>query len=186
MIWAIGDSHSLIYEHFREIKVEHIGARLMYSIATKGLDLEVLGVNKGDTVIFCLGEIDCRFHIHRHSQEVPYKKVIDALVNNYFMFLLSKVSGLDIKVCVHNLVPPVKYLFDHYNGSIEDRKNYVLYMNKKLNQYCLENGFLFIDVYKHYADDDGFLKYGLSDTYVHISEPSYLRDFLIEKSMIKG
>ena len=37
------------------------------------------------------------------------------------------------------------------------RKNYVLYFNECLKEKCQKNNWIFIDIYKYYADNNGFL-----------------------------
>ena len=41
-----------------------------------------------------------------------------------------------------------------------------------------KNNWVFIDIYKNYADNNGFLNKFLSDGSVHIRDGTYLKDFV--------
>lgn len=88
------------------------------------------------------------------------------------------------KFCIYNVVPPVRKAKVHQNpeyphlGSDNDRKNYHEYFNKKLKEYCIENDFIFFDVYKEYSDNDGFLKKEMSDNNVHLKDPKPRVEFI--------
>ena len=65
-------------------------------------------------------------------------------------------------------------------GTDEERKSYVLYFNKILKEKCIENNFIFFDIYDKYLDINGFLRKDLSDDNVHIKNGKYITDFIIE------
>lgn len=69
-------------------------------------------INDGDTIIFCLGEIDCRCHIFKHIRSGnTYTQIIDNIVKSYFETIKLNVSICPAKlkaVCVFNVVPPVQ------------------------------------------------------------------------------
>jgi len=197
MIYTIGDSHAggvdnLIgaFDKIHKIKKNWLGPRLMYSISLEGIDLNKLGVLSGDTVILCFGEIDCRCHVHKHIQTLDFKKIIDILVDNYFHFIKKIIIDYNVKVCVYNVVPPVRKEMVQENtsypflGTNEERKSYVTYMNSKLKEECNKNNLLFIDIYKDYICEDGFLKKEMSDGNVHIVEHTSLEDFLKKNNII--
>ena len=63
-IHTIGDSHS--YEGWSGIVHNHLGPLLCYTFGKEKLnrcDIRNFNIKDGDTVVFCLGEIDCRCHI---------------------------------------------------------------------------------------------------------------------------
>ncbi len=136
-------------------------------------------------VTFCFGEIDVRCHIFKHiSETMTYTKIIDSLVTNYFLQIKKSTSNRVLKIAIFNVVPPVrkntcaenhKYPF---LGSDEQRKEFTLYFNKKLKEKCDEYKYVFVDVYKYYADSNGFLISHLSDGGVHINEEKYIKAFL--------
>jgi hypothetical protein len=115
--------------------------------------------------------------------------VIDIIVENYFEAIKLNITTSQLKlknVCVYNVVPPVQRHNTHENpgqpylGSDEERKSYVLYFNKKLKEKCVENNYIFFDVYDKYTDDNGFLRKDLSDGCVHISDGVHLTNFINE------
>ena len=55
-------------------------------------------------------------------------------------------------------------------GTDEERKQYILYFNKILQQKCKAHNFTFFDVYNHYVDAEGFLCKELSDGSIHIKK----------------
>jgi len=144
-------------------------------------------IKDGDTIIFCLGEIDCRCHIHKYVHATPYQTIIDDIVIRYLnaIRLVVEVSQRNLKhVCVYNIVPPIhkdQVVEDPsypFMGSDEERKDYVLYFNKKLKELCPAYKFVFFDVYDNYTDADGFLRRDLSDGKVHIGDGRYIREFI--------
>jgi hypothetical protein len=192
---TIGDSHSchgwtnIIQQHF-------LGPLLCYSFGKEKLnrcDIRKFNIEDGDTIIFCLGEIDCRCHIHKHITEItPYQEIINDIVNNYFEAIGVNVSISQIKlknVCVYNVVPPIQKdnTWENpeypYLGTDEERKQYVLYFNKKLKEKCIEKEYIFFDIYNNYTDENGFLRKDLSDGNVHISNGIYISDFIKENNL---
>jgi hypothetical protein len=185
-IHTFGDSHARFgFDKIDNIQVHDIGPVLCYSFGKEKLErlnIKNYPVKCEDTVIFCFGEIDCRCHIHKHvTPENPYTVIIDDIIENYIDAIhLNKTS----KVCVYNVVPPVsRYNTSEnrqhpYLGTDDDRKNYVLYFNQKLKERCIEENFIFLDIYDKYTDANGFLNKKLSDGHVHISDDKYIREFI--------
>ena len=198
-IHTFGDSHSvngwdtidhpIIYKH-------HLGAKLCYSIGINNINMtetkklynsdETISVEDGDVVIFSLGEIDCRCHIHKHiNDKNTYMSIIDEIVKNYAIAIETSISGFkNLIVCIYNVVPPVnkhnchEYAPQPFLGSDEERKQYVLYFNKKLREVCMEKKYIFFDIYDKYTDEFGFLSKALSDDNVHIKDGKYIKEFL--------
>jgi hypothetical protein len=183
VIHTFGDSHS--YSGWTGVKIHHLGPKLCFSIGRDGITIHDC-VHNGDTVIFCFGEIDCRCHVHKHvTDDRDYTKIIDTIVDNYFIQIQKAVSMFDsLQTCVYNVVPPVERRNTAENseypylGTDEERKTYVIYFNKRLQQKCIEYGYLFIDVYTKYTDSNGFLNKQLSDGNVHIRNGVHLRQFI--------
>lgn len=124
-----------------------MNAALCYSFGRDKLDrcdISKFNIKNGDIIIFCLGEVDCRCHIHKHiTNDLTYQKIIDNIVEKYFeaIDLNVKTSGLKLKdVCVYNVVPPVQKYNTYENpeysflGNDDERKNYTLYFNKKIKE----------------------------------------------------
>ena len=194
-IHTIGDSHS--YNGWCGIINHHLGPRLCYSFGRDKLNfcnIRNLNIKDGDTVVFCLGEIDCRCHIHNHINETnTYENIINIIVDNYFEAIRLNITTSQLKlknICVYNVVPAIQKHNTHENpeypflGSDEERKNYVLYFNKKLKEKCVENNYIFFDIYDKYIDDNGFLSKDLSDGSVHISNGVYITNFINENNII--
>ena len=189
-IHTVGDSHSC--NGWEGITTHYLGAILCYSFGMGKLDrcdISKFGnLEDGDTIIFCLGEIDCRCHVHKHiSDSQTYMDIIDKLVNNYFEAIEINISVSQIKfknICVYNVVPPIQKYNTPENpefpfmGSDEERKQYVLYFNNSLKEKCFEKGYVFFDVYDKYADENGFLRKDLSDDNVHIRNGIYITEFI--------
>lgn len=191
-IHTIGDSHS--HNGWNEIiQSHHLGPVLCYSFGKEKLhrcDIRNFDIKDGDTIVFCLGEIDCRCHIHKHITDTKtHQDIINNIVDDYFEAIELNVSISQIKlknVCVYNIVPPVQKcnVWEDpgypYLGSDEERKKYVLYFNKKLKEKCFEKEYIFFDVYDKYVDENGFLRKDLSDGIVHIGNGTYISNFINE------
>jgi len=154
-IHTIGDSHS--YNGWENVINHHLGPVLCYSFGKEKLkrcDIRKFNIKNGDTIIFCLGEIDCRCHIHKHIKtHNHYTNIIDNIVNDYFEAIELNISVSQIKlknVCVYNVVPPIQKCntiensLYPYLGTDEERKNYVLYFNEKIKEKCLEKNIFFL------------------------------------------
>ena len=194
-IHTIGDSHS-VNGWSSEIIKHRLGPLLCYSFGKGKLnrcDIRKFNIKHGDTIIFCLGEIDCRCHIHKYvNNQISYQHIINIIVDNYFHAIELNVSISQIKfknVCVYNVVPPIRKYNTlenpqyPYLGSDEERKEYVLYFNKKLKEKCIEKRYIFFDVYVNYIDENGYLRKDLSDGNVHISNGVYINNFINENKL---
>ena len=187
MLHTFGDSHAVSgWSELQnsgllsiEIRIHHLGAKLMHSVGMEGLsllDIQQYGVRNGDIVVFCFGEIDCRCHVHKHSKN-GHEQTINELVQKYVATIKLNISKYsDLKVCIYGVVPTFKYLGQGNNpefpflGTNEQRLGYTLYMNQSLKKACSENGFIFIDTQQYYAGKDGFLESKLSDGGLHIGD----------------
>jgi hypothetical protein len=197
ILHTYGDSHASHYGGWNKInidglhiKINHIAGKLMYSFGRDMMDV-VNNINNGDMVCFCFGEIDCRCHIHKY--EANWKKVIDDIVEKYFINIKNNVERYkNLKVFVYNVVPPLerelpKNLWIEKGnglpslGSDEDRKKYTLYMNEKIKEYCITYNYIFFDIYNKYVNKRGYLEATLSDNNCHIYNPIYMREFLLNK-----
>ena len=193
-IHTIGDSHSGI--GWTGIIQHKLGPVLCYSFGKEKLnrcDIRNFNIKDGDTIVFCLGEIDCRCHIHKHITETTrYQDIINNIVDNYFDAIELNVSISQIKlknVCVYNVVPPIqKYNTSEnpeypYLGTDEERKQYTLYFNEKLKEKCIEKEYIFFDIYNNYIDENGYLRKDLSDGIVHIGNGIYISNFIKENNL---
>jgi len=207
MIYTFGDSHSRFgFQNIPKICINELGARLCYTfgnLKTDILNIKKYGVKENDTVIFCFGEIDCRAHIYRFVNETTtYEQIIDSITYNYIEAVKKNIEQYkNIQTVIYNVVPPSNVSFIHtkeeietkvlvknkneipWKGPTEERMKYHLYFNKKLKEYCNENNFIFMDIYDKYCDENGFLKRELSDYNVHIKNPIYIQEFLLNHNL---
>lgn len=193
-----GDSHAAIpWRSIPGVVVHHLGAVLCYTVGKHKHDrangLNIKGqVFEGDVCCFCFGEIDCRVHIAKHvTPERPYQKVIDEIVNDYFIALMENeklVPG--VRMAVYNVVPPCSQLDSPvdpaypYTGNDDDRKAYARYFNEGFAWNCNELGWLFVDVYNRYTNAQGFLDKKYSDGHVHVTDPVFIEEFLREHALL--
>lgn len=141
------------------------------------------GVKSGDWVCFSFGEIDCRCHIGKFRSSS--KTIMDSIVKNYFEAIKANIDKVDgVKPMVYNIPPTLRKAdakentdFPFY-GEDEERAEYIRYMNEKYKEQCELHGFLFVDVYKDYVGEDGFLKKELSDNMIHIQDPVHIKEFI--------
>ena len=188
-IHTTGDSHSV--NGWEGVITHHIGPTLCYSFGMQKLDridISKFNINDGDTIVFSLGEIDCRCHVHKHITNVlKYETIIDNIIYNYFEAINLNLTNANIKlknICVFNIVPPVQkdtVLEDPdypFLGTDEERKTYVLYFNKKLKEECIKKNYIFFDIYDNYCDENGYLIKDLSDGRVHIRNGVYISEFI--------
>jgi hypothetical protein len=193
-IHTIGDSHS--HNGWSGVIYHHLGPVLCYSFGKEKLnrcDIRKFDIKDGDTIVFCLGEIDCRCHIHKHITETTsYQHIINNIIDNYFEAIELNIIISQIKfknVCVYNVVPPIQRYNTEENpeypflGTDEERKEYTLYFNKKLKEKCIEKKYIFFDVYNNYIDEKGFLRKDLSDDIVHIRNGVYITNFINENNI---
>jgi len=190
-IHSIGDSHSI--NGWTGVIHHHLGPVLCYSFGIKNInicDIRNFNIKDGDTIIFCLGEIDCRCHIHKHITDTKsYQDIINNIIDNYFeaIELIISISQIKLKnVCLYNVVPPIQTYNTlenpeyPYLGTDEEQKQYTLYFNKKLKEKCIEKEYIYFDIYNKYLDENGFLRKDLSDGNVHIGNGIYISNFIKE------
>jgi len=194
-IHTIGDSHSSNevsgWRDCNNIISHHIGATLCYSFGKENIkrcDISNFNIKDDDSVIFCFGEIDCRCHIHKHITSLKtYTMIIDEIVYNYINAIKININKCNVKlknICIYNVVPTVQRHNTYENpeypylGSDDERKKYVLYFNKCLKEKCIENNWIFFDVYISYIDNNGYLNKQLSDGNVHIKNGFFIKNFI--------
>jgi hypothetical protein len=203
MFHTFGDSHCKYgFEKIDNIKIHWLQNKLCYSFGRDKLNLlniKLYNVKEGDFVLFSFGEIDCRAQIYKYvNNDNTYEKIIDEMVENYFEAIEQNVKIFtNITTLVYNIVPPTNVYLHHsqeeaikhiyikekddyipWKGYNDDRKKYNLYFNVKLKEKCLENGYIFFDVYNNYCDENGFLLQKYSDGNIHIDNPIFLKEFI--------
>jgi hypothetical protein len=199
---SIGDSHArCAWETipisddlpFSSISTNELGSFTMARFGLEKLNLvnikdERFHVEEGDIVCFCFGEVDSRSHLSKEGNFPNYRELIDEITPRYFDAIKTNIEQFQrIIPLVYNVPPPVKkedlsWINPDlpHEGTNEERKEIVLYINNKLKEYCEKYDYIFVDVYEKYTDIDGFLNPHLAWT-VHIGDPIYLIEFLKTK-----
>jgi hypothetical protein len=204
---CIGDSHASFFSginkmqpEFPELsdnKIAHVegvrlGAVLAYSLhknntREKGREklFQKLGnLNTTDhAVMFCFGEIDCRYHLLKQSEikMQPVKYIIEDCVNKYFQ-VIQEVKHLGFDVLVWNVIPTT---YDNFNpeypnyGTHLQRNVCTKLFNKTLQEKCKGEEIIFIDISDKLIDKNNYTKgYFLFDG-VHLGQLAMR--FFIEK-----
>ena len=186
---TFGDSHSrFAWERIPGIATHHIGPLLCYSFGKDPSRINVADpkheVKDGDSVCFCLGEIDCRNHLYKHTTLQRASVDIEAIVSAYMDAIKAACSSFkDLRVHVYSVTPTVpggrgyNHEYPHL-GDDDTRRLFTYLFNHHLREQCPRNGYVMVDVYDKYKDNDGYLKYELSDGSVHIDNPVHIREFL--------
>jgi hypothetical protein len=149
------------------------------------INIKNFNVKEEDIVCFCLGELDCRCHIHKHKE--MYNELIDKIVENYFLAIKVNVEQFNnLKVIVVSVTPPTaitryrkSYKYPILGSDVE-RVTYTQYMNSKIKEYCEKYNYMFLDVYNKYCDEEGLVNIMYSDKASHIKNPMYIREELIK------
>jgi len=193
-IHTIGDSHSYFgFRNIPNVQTHWLGPKLCFSVGRDGISIKNgFNIKEGDRVIFSFGEIDCRCHIHKHiSNDKGYKEIINSIVENYFIKIKTAVDEIsNLKVFIYNVVPPVEKTVEAENpeypflGTDEERKQYTLYFNKTLKEYCSKYNYGFFDIYDKYTDANGFLTKSTVEINIHIGDPTYLKEFIDNHLMV--
>ena len=185
MIHIYGDSHALF--SFKNMKLNykdhHCSSKTMFRI---GRDKVIINYNEeditsqNDLIVLCYGEIDCRCHIKKIIEKGGSEdSVIDDLVNNYFITILTNIKKG--KIIIVGVIPPTRQTdYESINGPIlhefpfvgtdGDRVRYTAKVNKKLMELADLYNYIYFDPYSYYTNSDGTLNYDLSDKTVHLKD----------------
>ena len=183
---TVGDSHSMYTFSGIAAETRHLGPVTMHRVGRDGpwLADQVRDVVADDCVIvFCVGEIDVRCHVHRQIVEHGRNEgeVVESLVNGYADALRYCRHP---HIAVLAVVPPCRFLDPMHNpefpfvGTHEDRLRYTRGVNTALRKACHENQWTYVDVSEPYQDSEGFLRRDRSDGCVHIGDTTYVRQVL--------
>lgn len=179
-IHVFGESHAEVFNSFGNelsIFVHHLPAITMHRIGRDGLRLinfKEHGIKEHDVVVFVSGEVDVRCHIGKQRDLLGRKldEIIDTLAKNYFSTILANKSMYQDVLCiVYCVVPPCDRVYNAsfpFYGTLEDRVDISLRLNKKLFQYGEKYGIQTLDVFNFYCDSRGMLRSDISDGGIHI------------------
>ena len=178
------------------IKIHHLGALLCSSFGTGKLEtINILNrkfkVNDGDYVCFCMGEVDCRTKINELTKKKNYKKIIEEIVNNYIDAIqVNQKLFNNLKICILGLPPIVTNINNNdypFIGSDKERKVYNCYFNELLKKKCNESNYIYLNVYKHYIDENKYLnkKYNNNSNSVYIKDPEFILKEMNKYNILK-
>jgi hypothetical protein len=195
MIYIFGDSHANF--NFKNLNINNINlyqnSITMYRI---GRDKQIINFdnnynNKDNIFILCYGEVDCRNHIGK--QILLGRELTEICENLVFEYIdtIKKTIHTFNKIILCSIIPPMKKeLYEIIHGPIthefpfigddNQRVTYTKLVNGLLKKYCEVNNFIFLDIYDHYCEVDGTLKYELSDKCVHIEENDHIHKKILE------
>jgi hypothetical protein len=179
---VVGDSHAKFnFRDAGEFIVHYLGPVTMHRVGRDGRSLVRavdLHVHDGDTVVWCLGEIDVRCHIVRQAerQNETVRGIVGRLAESFLhsvQDIQRDASGLQTIVLA--VIPPTDQVTNEEFptvGSLPERIKVRNLLNEALRRGCLSLGFRFLDPFPRFADSTGALKADMSDGNVHCG-PAY-------------
>jgi hypothetical protein len=162
-----------------EFRINWFGSKTMHSVARDGLnalDIKNFGVQEEDVAVFVFGEIDARCHVgkQRDNKHRDLDEIIETLARNFMKTIqLNKSPFNNLHIVIVSIMPPTNNAFNEsypYHGTLEDRVLITQALNARLCALCIEYQFDFLDLYTHYANNQGFLDNDLSDGVVHVNQ----------------
>lgn len=173
-IYTVGDSHAIhAWLKIPGVSARSVGPMLMHSFNEARAAHIIQDIPEEGIIVFSWGEIDCRCHVKKHE---PWKETVDKLAADYIATILEMTKNSGQEVWVYNVLPPPrKGTFIESEGfplvgTDEERLAYARRMNYRLRKGCEANGLVFVDVFEDYADENGFLRFDMSDGHVHIED----------------
>ena len=181
-IFVFGDSHAGKFGGDARFKLVGPPAPTAWGLASEKARSESLFMlqmmlhfaKDGDTVLFVLGEIDCRVHIYRQSiiQKREANEIIFDVVERYGRVVKDVRDHNPVKVAVLDVPPAVKqpnvYMVDYY-GTRDQRAEIARRFNIVLRDWCEKNEICFIEIYDRLTDERGWLKDEYAEDEVHVS-----------------
>ena len=145
-------------------------------------------IQNNDTVIYQVGEVDCRNNIGKQLQlDRNIDEIITTLVDNFIESIKLNVKNFEkINVIICCILPTMNSS-DYYNkkgiieescypwiGSDFERSNYTKTINQLLKNKCKIENFLFLDYYEYYEDNNGTLKLNYTSDGIHINNNIFI------------
>lgn len=126
------------------------------------------GVQKDESVLFCLGEVDCGFVIWYRAlkNNMSVEDQFELSIRNY-QNLIMRAANRTSSILV--LSTPLPTIFDGHEwgevaharsdvkASIRERTDLSLRYNRALQDFTLKHGFTYIDLQRHTLDLDSTL-----------------------------
>ena len=210
MIHCIGDSHASFFSgqdmvqpvypersqdsllFFRSYR---LGAVLAYNLCKDGtrekgreklFNLLDNSIPKGEKVMLCFGEIDCRFHLLRQAQKQNrhLEELVNECVDRYYSVIIE-IKEKGYSVMVWNVIPsalennPINNEEYPFFGSILERNRVAKLFNEALSSRILNTNIIMIDIFKRLVTNEGLTKSEYFFDGIHLSQKAM--PFVIEK-----
>ena len=192
MIHIFGDSHGLnTLKNLNTFIPNYNKSAVSITMHRIGRDNIIINFDKNnikpnDIICLLYGEVDCRCHVKKQinlgRQE---NEVIESLVCDYFKTIKNNINTIhnsdSIKVIIFGVIPTTRqHELEKVNGPIthefpfvgtdEERVRFSNYMNILLKKYAIDNNYYYFYHYEYCTNDDGTLKFELSDTIGHLND----------------
>ena len=137
--------------------------------------------------IFSIGEVDCRCHIGKQMRlGRDFNEICETLIKNYIEAIKQNFTLYKFIILCF-IVPPKnreeyekKYNDFPFIGTDEERIMITKKMNLLLKREAMKNGYIFLDCYDYYKNNEGTLSTELSDDNVHVGNNSKIIEKLKE------
>ena len=197
IIHVIGDSHLRPFVFRSPFLLHHISQATAYNLdkdnsssqSKKYLNSFLPGINKErDVLLLVFGEIDARVHIYlqykKNNEQKSIGELIEATVDKYGE-TIKRLKHDGFAVCVHGIPPAALKTFTSdlpFLGTPEQRSAISREFNRKLGDFCRENGILHIDVQSISADENGFMRkeYAADEVHLNGKVAIFARDRIVE------
>lgn len=142
------------------------------TLGKNGIDFSRYNIDKFSIVMFNFGEIDSRNHLHKFLSVGIYSE-IKRLVSEYEKLILLNLELVpEAEIWIGGLVPPKENPLAAHLGSNQERLLYNRLLNDEIFRMAKQNQFVFLDNFKDYANEYGFLNSSISDGHIHIKDYS--------------
>src|SRR4030043_1694292 len=197
IIHVIGDSHVRPFVFRNPFLVHHISQATAYNLdkdnsfsqSKRYLNSFLPEVNKErDVLLLVFGEIDARVHIYsqyrKNNGKISIERIIEATAGKYGE-TIRRLKDDGFAVCVHGIPPAARKNFESnlpFLGSPEQRSEKSRKLNRKLGEFCHQNGVPYIDVQSISTDENGFMKKEYAADEVHLKGKiaSFARERIVE------
>ena len=152
------------------------GRELLFVLLDRRMPMvEFRSIPPKSKVLFCFGEIDCRFHILKQSiqRDVEVEVVVEETVNKY-VNVLKEFQALEYEILVWNVIPPTNPAktnpeYPHY-GKYSERIKATMLFNNFLKKKCTDFKFNFIDIYDQLIEKNYHANMNYYMDEIHLSQ----------------
>ena len=196
MIYTFGDSHAAhSFRNIKEVITGPMTGITMHRVGRDGMIAKYCihqNIKPHDTLIWCFGEIDVRCHIKKQEdlgREID--EIISELVEKYILTIIKNIEKTPCLMYIMSIVPPIdkdKVIENKdfpFIGTNQERANFTLKINQLLKKKCAEHNIKYFDIHSDYVDENGMLKFELSDKNVHIRDSSLVYEKMKNIGIIK-